>query len=109
MEIKKRFVENGIVVTEYFVTASDAAEIADKIGLDKSSIENLKLFIESGDVTLVDNDIYYLVVNGKRIDAVSILENSATNGSSCPPSEVESTPTYNEEEKDVTDSKKNKK
>ena len=109
MEIKKRFVENGIVVTEYFVTASDAAEIANKIGLDKSSIENLKLFIESGDVTLVDNDIYYLVVNGKRIDAVSILENSATNGSSYPTSEAERTPTYNEEEKDVTDSKKNKK
>ena len=109
MEIKKRFVENGIVVTEYFVTTSDAAEVADKIGLDKSAIENLKTLIGSEDVTLVNNDIYYLVVNGKRIDAISSFGNSATDGSSCPPSEVESTPTYDEEKKDVTDIKKNKK
>ena len=109
MEIKKRFVENDVVVTEYFVTASDAAEVANKIGLDKSSIENLKLYIESGDVTLVNNDIYYLVVNGKRIDAVSILENGASNGVVCQPSEVESEPITDTEEKDVTDSKKNKK
>ena len=109
MEIKKRFVENGIVVTEYFVTPSDAAEVADKIGLDKSSIENLKLFIESSDVTLVDNGIYYLTVNGKRIDAVSILENSYSNGAVCQPSEVESEPITDTEEKDTTNSKKNKK
>lgn len=109
MEIKKRFVESGIVVTEYFVTASDAAEVADKIGLDKSSIENLKLFIESSDVTLVDNGIYYLVVNGKRIDAVSILENGASNGGICPPSEIESEPITDTEDKYTTDSKKNKK
>ena len=109
MEIKKRFVENGVVVTEYFVTASDAAEVADKIGLDKSSIENLKLFIESSDVTLVDNGIYYLVVNGKRIDAVSILENGASNGVVCQPSEIENEPIADTEDKYTTDSKKNKK
>ena len=109
MEIKKRFVENGIVVTEYFVTASDAAEVADNIGLDKSAIENLKTLIESEDVTLVNNDIYYLVVNGKRIDAVSYFGNSATDGSSYPTSEVESEPITDTEEKEVTDSKKNKK
>ena len=109
MEIKKRFVESGIVVTEYFVTPSDAAEVADKIGLDKSSIENLKLFIESSDVTLVDNGIYYLVVNGKRIDAVSILENGDSNGVVCQPSEIESEPITDTEDKYTTDSKKNKK
>ena len=109
MEIKKRFVENGIVVTEYFVTDSDAAEVADKIGLDKSSVENLKTFIESSDVTLVDNGSYYLVVNGNRIDTVSILENGACNGDVCRPSEVESEPITDTEEKDTTNSKKNKK
>lgn len=68
MDIKKRFVENGVVVTEYFVTPSEAAEVAEKVGLKDDQLEGLESLIKKDSISLLEKNGYSIIDNGKIIN-----------------------------------------